>query len=67
MATLMETHYVASFNILRANDLIWHFFVNNYLKGKSPDAFDILYWNSDSTRLPSKMHQFLLKRDVFEE
>ena len=49
------------FNILRANDLIWHFFVNNYLKGKSPDAFDILYWNSDSTRLPRKMHSFYLR------
>ena len=54
-------HMSQVFNILRANDLIWHFFVNNYLKGKSPDAFDILYWNSDSTRLPRKMHSFYLR------
>lgn len=55
------SHMSQVFNILRANDLIWHFFVNNYLKGKSPDAFDILYWNSDSTRLPRKMHSFYLR------
>ena len=54
-------HMSQVFNILRANDLIWHFFVNNYLKGKSPDAFDILYWNSDSTRLPKNMHSFYLR------
>ena len=54
-------HMSQVFNILRANDLIWHFFVNNYLKGRSPDAFDILYWNSDSTRLPRKMHSFYLR------
>ena len=54
-------HMSQVFNILRANDLIWHFFINNYLKGKSPDAFDILYWNSDSTRLPRKMHSFYLR------
>ena len=54
-------HMSQVFNILRANDLIWHFFVNNYLKGRTPDAFDILYWNSDSTRLPKKMHSFYLR------
>ncbi len=54
-------HMSQVFNILRANDLIWHFFINNYLKGKSPDAFDILYWNSDSTRLPKNMHSFYLR------
>ncbi len=49
------------FNMLRANDLIWPFFINNYLLGKEPTAFDLLYWNSDSTRLPAKTHSFYLR------
>ncbi len=49
------------FNMLRANDLIWPFFINNYLLGKEPTAFDLLYWNSDSTRLPVKTHSFYLR------
>jgi len=49
------------FNMLRANDLIWPFFINNYLLGKEPTAFDLLYWNSDSTRLPEKTHSFYLR------
>ena len=50
-----------SFSLIRANDLIWSFFVNNYLLGKAPSAFDILYWNSDSTNLPAKMYIYYLR------
>ena len=49
------------FNMLRANDLIWPFFINNYLLGKEPTAFDLLYWNSDSTRIPAKAHSYYLR------
>lgn len=50
----------ASFNMLRSNDLIWSYVVNNYLKGQNPPPFDILYWNSDSTNLPANMYTYYI-------
>lgn len=50
-----------AFNMLRPNDLIWSYAVNNYLKGKAPTPFDLLYWNSDSTRMPAANHSFYLR------
>jgi polyhydroxyalkanoate synthase len=56
---------------MRENDLIWFFFVNNYLLGRDPPAFDLLYWNSDATRMPAAMQSFYLRnmyqRNVLKE
>ncbi|GGB54772.1 class I poly(R)-hydroxyalkanoic acid synthase [Roseibium aquae] len=56
----------SAFNMLRSNDLIWSYVVNNYLKGKEPFPFDLLYWNSDSTRMPAANHSFYLRNCYLE-
>lgn len=58
---LDASEMATTFNMLRANDLIWSFVVNNYLLGKQPFPFDLLYWNGDSTRMPATMHAFYLR------
>jgi polyhydroxyalkanoate synthase len=55
-----------TFNLLRANDLIWSFIINNYYLGEKPASFDLLYWNSDSTNLPSAMYLYYLKMMYIE-
>ena len=63
----LEGHDMAlAFNMLRANDLIWSFVISNYLLGKQPIPFDLLYWNADSTRMPAAMHSFYL-RNMYHE
>src|SRR5271170_5852725 len=69
---MAETGYLESgamvsvFNMLRSNDLIWPYVINNYLKGKAPFPFDLLYWNSDATRLPAANHSFYLRNCYLE-
>lgn len=60
------TYMATTFNLLRSNDLIWSYVVNNYLLGRDPFPFDLLYWNSDATRLPKAMHLYYLKNMYLE-
>jgi polyhydroxyalkanoate synthase len=58
---LEGSNMASAFNMLRPNELIWNYIVNNYLKGKDPMAFDLLTWNSDNTRMPAANHSFYLR------
>ena len=59
----LEGHKMAAaFNLLRSNDLVWPYIINVYMKGKEPLPFDLLFWNSDSTRMPAANHSFYLRR-----
>jgi polyhydroxyalkanoate synthase len=63
----LDGRYLAiTFNMLKPNDLVWSHAVNNYLKGKEPVPFDILFWNSDSTNLPAHMYSFYLQNMYIE-
>lgn len=55
-----------AFNLLRSNDLIWPYVVNNYLKGQAPATFDLLHWNSDATRMPAANHSYYLRNCYLE-
>ncbi len=59
---LDAAHMRQTFSLLRANDMIWSFVVNNYLMGREPFPFDLLYWNDDATNMPAAMHSFYLRK-----
>lgn len=63
---LEGSEMAGTFNIMRSSDLIWSFVINNYLLGKEPFPFDLLYWNSDNTRMPAAMHSFYLRKMYLE-
>ncbi len=63
---LEGTAMAQAFNMLRPNDLIWSYYVNNYLKGKEPMPFDLLVWNADATRMPAANHMFYLRHCYFQ-
>ncbi|KQP07185.1 poly(3-hydroxyalkanoate) synthetase [Methylobacterium sp. Leaf99] len=63
---LEGTGMATAFNMLRPNDLIWSYVVNNYVKGKTPMPFDLLYWNADATRMPAANHSFYLRNCYLE-
>ncbi|MGH9807224.1 MAG: PHA/PHB synthase family protein, partial [Terriglobia bacterium] len=63
---LEASRMATAFNLLRSNDLVWPYIVNNYMRGKKPFPFDILYWNSDATRMPAANHSFYLRNFYLE-
>jgi len=63
---LPAEHLKKTFSLLRANDMIWSFVINNYLMGKEPFPFDLLYWNDDATNMPAAMHSFYLRKFYHE-
>ncbi len=64
--TMPGSKLANTFATLRANDLIWHFVINNYLKGRSPRAFDLLYWNADGSNLPGRLYAYYLRNMYLE-
>jgi len=58
----MET----AFNLIQSNNLIWNYVINNYLEGKKPTAFDVLYWTNDNTNLPGEMYKYYMRNMIFE-
>jgi polyhydroxyalkanoate synthase len=69
---MAETGYLegskmaTAFNLLRSNELIWPYVINNYMKGQPPAAFDLLYWNSDATRMTPANHSYYLRNCYLE-
>jgi polyhydroxyalkanoate synthase len=58
----MET----AFNLMQANTMVWHYVISNYLEGKKPDAFDVLFWSNDNTNLPGDMYKYYMRKMIFE-
>jgi polyhydroxyalkanoate synthase len=65
-ALMRGVEFANTFSYLRPNDLVWNYVVDNYLKGRTPQAFDLLYWNSDSTNLPGPMFVWYLRNTYLE-
>ena len=65
-ALLKGQELASTFSFLRPNDLVWNYVVGNYLKGETPPAFDLLYWNSDATNLPGPMYTWYLRNTYHE-
>lgn len=64
---IMHGHQMEhSFNLIRVNDLVWYYAVNNYLKGQKPRAIDVMYWTNDNTNLPAGMYLFYMKRMILD-